>query len=114
MCPEWEKSPRAFCVWALNNGYEDNLTIDRIDVNKDYCPANCRWVDMHVQATNKRVSHRNTSGVCGVNYRKDKKKYEARITVRGKVHRLGYFKDLNTARLARLDFIEKHGLNEYL
>lgn len=45
---------RAFKKWALENGYADNLTLDRIDVNKGYSPENCRWVSMEVQQNNKR------------------------------------------------------------
>lgn len=44
----------SFKEWALTNGYADNLTIDRIDVNKDYSPNNCRWVTMKVQNNNAR------------------------------------------------------------
>ena len=42
-----------FKDWSLNNGYDNNLTIDRIDVNGNYCPDNCRWVDIFVQNNNK-------------------------------------------------------------
>lgn len=43
-----------FYNWAINNGYKDNLTIDRIDVNGNYEPCNCRWVTKIFQNNNKR------------------------------------------------------------
>lgn len=44
ICDDWLLNPKLFEVWAFNNGYSDNLTIDRIDCDKDYEPSNCRWV----------------------------------------------------------------------
>lgn len=56
MCPEWEQSYKVFEKWAFEHGYNDTLTIDRINNEKDYCPENCRFVDIYEQANNKRTN----------------------------------------------------------
>ena len=53
MCEEWTDSFETFRNWSLQNGYNDNLTIDRIDTNGNYEPNNCRWVSMEEQNKNK-------------------------------------------------------------
>lgn len=53
VCGEWNESFVCFRDWAINNGYTDELTLDRIDVNGNYCPENCRWVPFAEQGFNK-------------------------------------------------------------
>ena len=55
VCPEWqgENGLFNFIDWSYNNGYSDDLSIDRIDPNGNYEPSNCRWADNITQANNK-------------------------------------------------------------
>lgn len=62
--PEWLHNPSSFEKWALANGYQDNLTIDRIDSNKGYCPDNCRW--MSLEENSRRAGNVNWLTVNGI------------------------------------------------
>lgn len=63
VCNEWTRSFESFRDWSLTNGYEENLSIDRIDTNGNYCPENCRWADAITQANNTRRN--NLATLCG-------------------------------------------------
>lgn len=61
ICPEWldKGGVQSFISWSLNNGYDDNLSLDRIDNNKSYSPDNCQWVTK---------SYNSSKGNLGVEY----------------------------------------------
>jgi hypothetical protein len=92
ICSEWEGEFVKFYDWAIANGYDDDLTIDRINNDGNYEPSNCRWVSMTVQNRNTSLlySH-NTSGYRGVCFDKRCCKYISSIGIGGKRIRLGMF-----------------------
>lgn len=114
MCKEWENDIMSFISWAINNGYNENLTIDRIDNLKNYSPDNCRCVSFSTQAINTNVRKDNTSGYRGVSYdKKNGNRIRANIQINKKIHFLGYFDTLEEASEAyELAFIERENLYE--
>lgn len=57
VCDEWLDSFENFYKWSMNSGYDDTLTLDRIDNDDDYKPNNCRWSDYTQQERNRRNNH---------------------------------------------------------
>ncbi len=113
VCPEW-KNYEEFKQWSMNNGYEDDLTIDRIDTFKDYEPDNCRWVSMVTQAQNTRLLRSsNTSGYRGVFWHKKGNKYSSSIQVDNKTFQLGLFATKELGAIAYNNHIIENKLVDF-
>lgn len=104
--PSWDKFP-AFIEWAEANGYADHLSIERRDVDGNYCPDNCYWADSTVQACNKRKRAGRFSQYIGVS--PNKKGWQVNINYKGEHTYLGTFADEKEAALLRDAHITKMG-----
>lgn len=103
---EWRYKIQPFYDWSLSNGYDDSLTLDRIDNSKGYSPENCRWVTILVQRQNQKVLKKtNTSGYRGVCYDKSRKKWISQIMDNTITHHLGRYEKLIDAVNAYNNYI---------
>lgn len=110
LCKEWE-DVEVFTKWALENGYRDNLSIDRIDNDGNYEPSNCRWTTSEIQSRNtRRLQSNNTSGYRGVSYDKARKLFVAKITIDNKAITLGSNKEAKKCAEMRDKFIYDNNL----
>lgn len=105
VCYEWQEKFENFFNWAMENGYTDELTIDRIDINGDYEPENCKWATRSEQNANQRLKEHSTE-YTGIWYDKGKQVYE--IGICGET--IGTRKNLEDAiALRKQKEIEKYG-----
>lgn len=93
ICREWLNDPNIFQEWALDNGYQENLSIDRIDETKGYSPGNCRWITV-----NNNAKYKSTTNI---------------IEVDGKLNSgAGWSVELGFGVNYINNYIKKHGIEE--
>lgn len=101
VCDEWKDNPNAFIDWAVSHGWEKGLCIDRINVNGNYEPNNCRFIEKRLSNLNTRLLRSNNiSGYRGVCFDKHAKQYRARLGINRKQIHLGHFKNPMDAAIA--------------
>lgn len=61
VCKEWSDSVKNFIDWGINNGWQEDLTIDRIDNNGDYCPSNCQWLTKSQNSIKSNLERKNNA-----------------------------------------------------
>ncbi len=113
ICDEW-LDIHNFYNWAMSKGYSDELSIDRIDNDENYCPKNCRWVTRTIQARNQRIYKNNTSGYKGVSLVKKTNKYTSYITINNKRIYLGLFPTAVEGAIAYNNYIIENNLEGFI
>ena len=112
VCDEWVSNKESFIKWAIINGYQEGLSIDRIDNNGNYEPSNCRFVTHEMQVKNTiLIRSNNTSGFCGVSFSHRSNKWVAQIGINGSRKWLGEFNEPLCAAICRENFIKDHQIN---
>lgn len=108
ICKNWKDNFNNFYNWAIKTGFDGTKQIDRINVNDDYKPSNCRWVDVFVQGFNKNF----TNNYRGVSYKKGRKSkaWQAQVSSNGKTIFIGTFDTELEAVIARNNYIDEHHL----
>jgi hypothetical protein len=112
ICEEW-LDVQNFYNWAMSNGYSDELSIDRIDNDGNYCPENCRWTNITIQSRNQRIPKNNTSGYKGVYFNKRLGKYVAQININKNRVYLGSFQTAEEGAIAYNNYIIENNLEGF-
>ena len=110
VCEEWLDVTN-FVAWVDNkSNWEEGLTLDRIDNDKEYSPDNCTFSTKTIQSINQRQQSNNTSGYVGVNWDNRVSKWRARVHMFKKEKHIGTFKTKEEAVLARNNYIIENNL----
>ena len=111
ICDEWLKDSMSFYNWAISNGYNDSLSIDRINNDGNYEPSNCRWATRTTQVENTRqLWKHNKSGYRNVYWHKAAKKWDVNFCINGKTTHIGMFINIEDAILHRNNFIIENNM----
>ena len=113
ICDEW-LDVQNFYNWAMENGYSDELSIDRINNDGNYEPSNCRWTTQTIQNRNQRIQKNNKTGYKGVSFVKSKNKYTTYICVNKKNKCLGYFSTAEDGAVAYNNYILENNLEGFI
>lgn len=111
ICDEWVNNSSSFLIWAMNNGYQEGLSIDRINSDGNYEPSNCRWATRTTQVENTRqLWKHNKSGYRNVYWHKAAKKWDVNFCINGKTTHIGMFINIEDAILYRNNFIIENNM----
>ena len=117
ICKEWLNDYLAFKEWALSNGYEEHLTIDKDRLcilsniePKIYRPDTCEWIEEKEQHSRKSIRVTNSSDYIGVSWCNNKNEYRARITIDKKEILVCYSKDKKECAINRDLYIVENNL----
>lgn len=110
VCQQWLDDFKSFYDWAMANGYQEGLQIDRIDNDQGYSPDNCRFVTPRENSLNRRIPSNNTSGYRWVSYRKSNNKWCAQVRVKDKNIHIGYYSTAEDAAIAYNEYVIENNL----
>ena len=108
VCERWLKIENF--IEDMYPSYEEGLSIDRIDVNGNYEPSNCRWATMSMQTINRNNFSNSISKYRGVTFNKSNNMWQSRIQINKKRVSMGYFKTEEEAMMARNNYIIQNNI----
>ena len=114
ICQQWLDYPKDFIAWALANGWDWGLEIDRKNNDGNYEPDNCQFVTHQVNQTKQGLRKTNKTGYIGVTYSSTRNKYRVSVTNCDKRVNLGYHTSAKHAAKLRDRYITQHGLTNTL